>query len=41
MSATDGGTSFSCTGFRNQHLKKRNTKSQLEESHDESGMSNT
>jgi hypothetical protein len=38
MSATDGGTSLSCTGFRNQHLKKRNTNSQLEESHEESAV---
>ena len=38
LSATDKGTSFSCTGFRNQHLKKRNTNSHLEESDEESAV---
>ncbi len=38
LSATDRGTSLSCKGFRNQHLKKRNTNSHLEESHEESAI---
>ncbi len=38
LSATDRETSLSCKGFRNQHFKKRNTNSHLEESHEESAI---